>query len=491
MLKKFLLPLFFSVLTTVIFLLALETGARVLEHFKPNLNEYEHVVENQGFRTDNKQPGEIRIFVLGESAVEGIPYSREMSFTGFLNQLAGKADLKNVKFVNLGVKGRHSFYQREIAPLFPKYKADAVIIYAGNNDTRDFSNVIRDVPGAWLDFILTWRSAFYAGLKRKILAAQEAVNKRSGTQVFSINHNSDDAWHWTDAYIRKKKEYMETPEKGLERKRRAIQDYENNLSALVKDLKSKNIRVFVCSLGINHKTLPSISDVKLGLGPHGKGYEIYYGGDKNNAELAPLNPINVYREGEELERLRQFEQAREKYLQARELEIQSPGGSVSKNKSLERIAKKHNTEWIDIQETLESVSPSKIVGSDVFLDHCHYNLYGHKTVASRIMQSLCRNFLQCPASFSDWQEIFSRLSEGKLDDKNLSNEHLMTAFYLINGTQWERQPQYEKALIYLEKAYSLNPENPKIYPLLAETYSKLGRTQEAEEFSAKMQGARA
>ncbi len=143
-----------------------------------------------------------------------------------------------------------------------------------------------------------------------------------------------------------------------------------------------------------------------------------------------------------------------------------------------------------MQKTLESLAPSGIVGDDFFLDHCHFNVYGHKVTAAAIMQSLCESkFLDCPASYSGWKEIFTQISEGTLDEKNLSNEYLMTAFYLINGTQWEKTPQYEKALFYLEKAYELNSRNEKIYPLLAETYQHLGRGQDADEFLKKIKTA--
>lgn len=52
--------------------------------WKPHLNEFEQVVENQGVTPSNKSSNEKRIFILGESAVEGIPYSIDMSFPGFL-----------------------------------------------------------------------------------------------------------------------------------------------------------------------------------------------------------------------------------------------------------------------------------------------------------------------------------------------------------------------------------------------------------------------
>ena len=65
LLKRF----FFIPFAVVVFCISLELGARINAKATHQLNEYEDLIEQQGFSPTNKQPGEKRIFLIGESAV--------------------------------------------------------------------------------------------------------------------------------------------------------------------------------------------------------------------------------------------------------------------------------------------------------------------------------------------------------------------------------------------------------------------------------------
>src|SRR3989338_5748448 len=131
----------FSALTMILIFGGLETTARTYMTFRHRLNEYEDLIEHQGFTPHNKSNREKRLFIIGESAARGVPYALDTSFSGFLQKLLTDSGNSNVKVINTAIPGRHSFYQKEEGKTLVKYKADVVMIYAGNNDTRDFSNV--------------------------------------------------------------------------------------------------------------------------------------------------------------------------------------------------------------------------------------------------------------------------------------------------------------------------------------------------------------
>ncbi len=515
--KKVILNLLLAIVSVAVFLLAAETGAFIyytVRH-KRVLNEYANLIEQQGVTARNKKPGEIRLFLVGESAARGVPYTMESSVSGFLAALLNKSGNSNIKVINTGIPGRHSFYQREEGKTLVRYQADAVLIYAGNNDTRDFSNVIRDIPFAWIDFKLTWNSYFYRWLKDKMGNMEESVNKLQKKEIFDLNPNQDDAWHWTDAYIAKKKKYLENPALGLERKRKAIQDYETNLNALAAYLTKHGVRVFVCELPIVHEAEPGTMDVKKGLGPGGKAYELYQkiifnspqdekkwwsefnlGKDalskkayqdavihfQTAQKINDTFPTLFHCMGQAWEGLGQYDKAREFYVHDKDIQIQSPGGDSLKNAVLERIAKKYGLPWIRLQPILEEASPHGIVGKNLFLDHCHPNLLGHKLIAAGMMQGFCdAKFIPCDAANKNWKKWFEKLSGGKLNPENIAREYLLTAFYHFNGTPWDAKPDYAKAVLYLEKARELFPANKEIYPLLAASYWKLNQPDKAKE----------
>ncbi len=495
----------FSLFFVVFFFGSLELGMRF---FAKSKNEYSELIEQQGFKRNNKKSSEKRIFVVGESAARGVPYEMNDSFPGFLQKLLNESKNNNIKIINTGVPGRHSFYQKEEGRTLINYKADAVIYYAGNNDSRDFSNVMRDVPFAFLDFKLTWNSSFYSYFKRKIISLKKSVNHLSKKHVFDINYNQDDIWHWTNTYLNKKKSYIENPILGMERKMVATKDYENNLNDLTVYLNQRQVKVYVCSLPIVHKAIPGISDwsrkgyefkqkvIFSNPNDEKKWWELFNDGtkalnDKNHPDavqkfeaalkLNDTYPLLMHNLGLAYEGIGRYEQAKKMFTKGKDAQIQSPGGDSFKSAALKRISERNNAVLINVQSALEQVGEHGIVGMDLFLDHCHPNTLGHKVIAARIMQSLCETKLAAcdpNANFVYWLE---KLLGGKLSPESWAQEDLLTAFYHFNGTSWNDKPDYQQTVEYLEKARQILPQNKNIYPMLAASYWNLKRIDKAKE----------
>jgi len=508
--KKICLNLGISFLSLAFFLLCSEAVTRLYLHIKPKhrLNEYEDLIEQQGVKSNNKAAQEKRIFIIGESAARGIPYTMDSSLSGFLSKLLNSAGHLNWKVINTGIPGRHSFYQKEEGRFLIPYKPDVVILYAGNNDTRDFSNVMRDVPFALVDFELTWHSYFYKWLKRNVTKLMHSFNKRTQGNTYMENNNQDDVWHWTDLYLRKKRRYLEDPILGEKRKLVAIKDYEQNLEGLVKFLKKKSIQVYILGLPIVHETDPEIGDYPR------KGYEfkrkILFKNKTDEKNWGQLNdnglkylekkhysqalsyflqaekidntyPLLYHQLGRSYAGLGSYDKAKEMYIRGKDLQIQSPGGDTYKNEALNRIAKRNQIPLINSQKALEQISPNGIVGKNLFLDHCHPNTLGHKVIASVLMQELCRNgLLSCNKQNPEWTSWFEELS-GELNETNIAREYLLTAFYLFNGTAWSKDPDYKEALNYLEMAKTIMPKNEEIYRMMTVSYWKVGQKVKSQE----------
>lgn len=505
MFRRFFVNCSLACLTVVIFLALLEGGARILHAYKRQSNEYEILIEQQGI-APTKDKNEKRVFIVGESAARGVPYSLEYSVSGFLQELMKQSGNGHVGVINTSIPGRHSFYEREEAKTLIRYKADAVIIYAGNNDTRDFSNVMRDVPLALLDFKLTWNSDFYAGFKRKVMELKNRINKAAKKKVFEINYNQDDVWHWTRTYLEKKKAYLENSEIGMKRKEQALKDFEENLDVLVRKMKAKNIHVFIANLPVVHESLPQIGDWSR------KGYEfdqkvqfkneqekIHWNDAFENGKKELHNgrfnealvyfqealatdqtyPLLFHYMGDTYRNLGNFQKAKELYVRAKDIQIQSVAGDSLKNAALKRIRDRRQVYWVDLQDVLEKSSPGGIVGQEFFLDSCHANLLGNKIMAARMMESLCGSqFISCPEG-QNWQAWLKLLVGGEMNSENTAREYLLVAFYKFKGTAWEPAPLYNEAILYLEKARAIAPHNKNLYPLLAASYWQVGQKDDA------------
>lgn len=505
--NNFLINLLTAFLAITIFGGTLELGSRVFMKSKHTLNEYKVFIESQGVTPKNKTAGEKRIMIVGESAARGVPYTMDASVSGLLQTLLNESGNRNLKIINTGVPGRHSFYQLEEGRDLVRYGADAVILYAGNNDARDFSNVMRDMPLAYLDFKLTWNSFFYRSLKHKLLKLKKWMNKKAGKNIFTINYNQDDVWHWTDDYLKKKKKYLDDPELGMKRKIQAVQDYERNLDQLTGYLKRHYITVFVCNLPIVHEAMPQIGDwsrkgyqfdqkvvfknvkeqaawrrhfdqgrAALEKNDHAKAIQHFEEAEKINDSY----PMLFYYLGKSYAGMQNYAQAKLMYVKSKDVQIQSPGGDSFKSEALKKIAAKHKVTFVDLQAALEEVAPHGLVGMELFLDHCHPNSLGHKILAAQMMQSLCdTGYAQCPSNIS--RKYWLEKLMGELNNQNLAREYLLVAFYHFKGTLWNNQPDYKQAIEYLEKARAIMPENVNIYPLLAASYWNAGNKEKAAQ----------
>ena len=502
------------------FISLLEIAARFHIRFAHKLiNRYETLIEGQGFRPDNKQPNERRIFLLGQSAARGIPYPLELSTSSYLEKLLRSETGSNVRVINVRIQDTHSFHEREAPETLIRYGADAVILYTGNNETRDFSYTIRDVPFAYTDLKLTWNLRLWWGMKRKLMSLKTFINKTAGRQIFVINYNQDDVWHWTDTYLRKKRLYYKNPELAQKRKKRAMHDFEVNLSALVRDLKARGTKVYIASLPIVHerklqirdwprkgykfeqkilfhsareepmwKSLFEMGRDKVARGDFNEGIEFL----EKARSINYTYPALLHELAKAYAGLKQYSLAKTLYVQAKDAQVQSPGGDSSKNNVLRRVTERFNVPLVDLQNPLETVAPNGILGRSLFHHHGLPNLLGHKVIAARLAQSLCEDgFILCRKESLNWKTQLERLIGGRLDAERLAQEYFSVALYRLYETS-SASPPYEEAVEYLnlarEGATSAKAakllRNIDLY--LAASYWQLGKRNDAKTCLARV-----
>lgn len=97
-----------------------------------------HSLERPSPLSARKEPGEMRIFVFGESSVAGTPWGPEMSAPAMLSDLlAGKTNGAKVTVVNMGVEASSTLDAYYYLISIRKYAPDFIVFYLGSNNRYD------------------------------------------------------------------------------------------------------------------------------------------------------------------------------------------------------------------------------------------------------------------------------------------------------------------------------------------------------------------
>ncbi|MFA6317864.1 MAG: SGNH/GDSL hydrolase family protein [Elusimicrobiota bacterium] len=101
------------------------------------VRRYEEL-ERPSSLSERKEPGEVRVFVFGESSVAGSPWGPEMSSPAMLmDSLAGKVGRSKLTVVNMGVEASTTMDAYYYLISIRKYEPDFIIFYLGSNNRYD------------------------------------------------------------------------------------------------------------------------------------------------------------------------------------------------------------------------------------------------------------------------------------------------------------------------------------------------------------------
>lgn len=174
-------------------------------------------------------PGTVRVMVFGESSVRaGSQIPLEQEFPALLQAGLAEKGL-NAEVLNLGRPGMDSFGLKILVPQALAYKPDIAVIYTGHNDignaymTSRFGDVKSALVGRLQSAVDTLQ--LYALLRRAVSSAKP----QQFVPDAMLMHRAD-------------------PLPPLQRQL-AEQDFERNLSWIVRDLKSHGVRVVISTVG--------------------------------------------------------------------------------------------------------------------------------------------------------------------------------------------------------------------------------------------------
>lgn len=402
--------------------------------------QYEIAPSRQGyFRPDSfaaqKAPNEFRIFCLGGSTVQGRPFAIETSFTTWLEISLQAADPKRQwEVVNCGGVSYASYRLVPILKEVLAYEPDLIILYTGHNEfleDRTYGHIkhLPELIARPCEFVSRTRT--YTMLRRRYLRL------RGGTGRW-VPKDRPILASEVDAML----EYrggLEQYHRDEKWRRDTIEHFRYNLYRMVQMARDAGVPLLlvnpVCKLRdcapfkTQHRDGLTADELSRWKSLVSKAGDCYARGSYYQAVtyLQQAMEIDDQHAGIHFmlakcyDALGMTAQARQSYLQAKELDICPLRILEPMNQAILEVARRTHTKvvdlWLDYDEFSEMRRSKKDAGNFWLIDHVHPSIAGHQQVARLLADELVREGIVHP--LPTWKQEEKRRFEqhlGSLDD---------------------------------------------------------------------------
>jgi len=344
---------------------------------------------------DPKPSGVFRIFFLGGSSVQGVPYGRNANMAAFLQTLLQEAwPQVRVEVINCGVTAVNSYSLRAWAPEVLGYEPDMLVVYAGHNEFYGFYG-----PGS-LFGVGTNRTAILAHMWIRQLRLGIAV--RSLVGLFRPAPQPQPAGTLMEMMAKDRLIRLDSPTYTACR-----DNFRANLEDIVQAARDAGVPIVLCGLVSNERDLvPMVSAHREGLAPDQRQqWQAYFdqAGKKMAEEDFPgaLETLQqaaridathaelIYRMAQCLEKTGKIEQARAMYRRARDLDALRFRATGEFSEVIRKVAD-NRALYVDTLAAFEADSPNGLIGWNLMTDHLHPTARGHYLIARAIVTALAK-----------------------------------------------------------------------------------------------------
>ncbi|MDA1052939.1 MAG: hypothetical protein O3C40_21005 [Planctomycetota bacterium] len=334
-----------------------------------------------------------RIVVVGGSTVAGFPYPFELALPKHLEVILGQ-QLPEMQFevLNAGITSINSFSEVDIVRQAIACDPDLIVVHSGHNEFYG--------PGGSASTSSNLTPALYLVMQtlrrqRSFQLALSPIPRRTGSHL--IETLPADIAIGLDGEV-----FNNTQAR-----------YRANLQKIVDIAKRSQIPIIVSSVPSNLRDLSplqTISSLALTAGEaeaqasqlkEGMRHISYQQYDLALQTLTearrvdPTHPLLVYRQAQCLEMLERRGEAAEAYALAADLDGCRFRAPSSFSKVVREVAKREpaGVYFCDVAAQFQSVSRLPAPGSDLFLEHVHYNLEGHWQAARFLAECIIEEVL--------------------------------------------------------------------------------------------------
>ena len=340
-----------------------------------------------------KESGVTRIFCLGGSTTYGRPYDDMTSFCGWLRELLPVAD-PNQKWelINAGGISYASYRVAALTEELVEYEPDVLIVYCGQNEfleRRTYSGII-DMPESvrGLGAILS-RTRIYSGISR--LVKGKSGEEKGETLDGEVNTILDQSVG-PENYQR---------DEGLEEQ--VLAHYRYNMARIVDIARAGGAKVLFVTPASNMRNCsPFKSQHADGLSEEqlAKWDELIGRAEESSDPGEALKNLDLameiddqfaeahYKRGRMLEELKRFAEAKTAYQRALDEDV-CPLRALSPMPGIvKEVAADREVPVVDFVTLVDEASPNGIPGEDMFLDHVHPTIEGHRILAVAIVEAM-------------------------------------------------------------------------------------------------------
>ncbi len=361
-----------------------------------------------------KAENTFRVFSFGGSTVQGRPFSKETSFTTWLKISLNEGDTsKNWEVVNCGGISYASYRLVPILQECLAYEPDLFILCTGHNEfleDRTYDHIKNGPDGV----------AFVEGLlsrTRTYTLARQGIDQIRKVETQYLQNRPElpaevdawldyrgglDAYHWDEQW-----------------RADVAQHYEFNVRRMIRIAEAAGVPVVLIKPTSNLSDCPPFKSEHrhdLSAEELDKWQMLIYSARETYATDLPksiatlkqaLKLDNQYAAthfelGQCYQSLNDYDMARKEFLLARDFDVCPLRILSTMEEALVRVAHETKTPIIDAQSLLTNLSPQRIAGEFLLVDHIHPSIRGHQIIANAIADEFIRLDYFHPEG--DWQE---------------------------------------------------------------------------------------
>ncbi|MBI1374808.1 MAG: hypothetical protein GC159_18970 [Phycisphaera sp.] len=359
-----------------------------------------------------KPAGEFRVFCLGGSTVQGRPFSIDTSFTTWLELALNAGDAsRRARVINCGGISYASYRLVPILREVLDYQPDLIIVYTGHNEfleDRTYAN-IKALPDVALETTGRATQLRTIRLLRSWLASDRP-------------RRDDDA---ADRSVMppdvkaKLDEGLEQYTRDVEWRRGIIEHYRVNIRRMVDLCDARGVPIVLCDPACNLRDCPPFkSQPTDGLDDPTRAQVASLVAEARDASsVAPrsavaalesavkLDPDNAalwYELGEACDAAGMIDRAAEAYNHAKECDICPLRAIDAFGQAVRDAISSTDAIYVDARGVLSKQCRDGIPGNEMFIDHVHPSIHGHKLLAAEIARVLDTHHVVTLSS--DWRQ---------------------------------------------------------------------------------------
>ena len=342
-----------------------------------------------------KPPKTYRIFLLGGSAAQGDP-EHTFGVARILKVLLQK-HYPGIDFeiINAAVTAINSHVVLQIAKDLTHRQPDLFIFYLGNNEV-----VGPFGPGTVFTSISPSLSLIRTGILLKTTRVGQALAK----MLNAIGEREDipPEWAGMEMFLAKQ---IRADDPGLET---VYTFFQKNLEDMLQVARTAGIETILSTVGTNIKDSPpfaslhgrdiSEEEIKRWNTPYHLGIEHQSRGEYDQAIQLYLQAAAIdsgfadlqYRLAQCYWALQDYDNARKRYIQARDLDTLRFRADTRINTIIRRVAKDKGIYLLDAMRLFAENSPYSTPGKEMFYDHVHLNFRGNYILAEGFFRQISK-----------------------------------------------------------------------------------------------------